>query len=65
MLIQEIVTVKNMKLKHIYSSNNKYIKQIETNNLYNEVYDTLKANFSYTETDQDIVLEDEIDVPQN
>lgn len=60
MLIQEIVTINNRQLKHTYSSNNKQIRQIETNTIYDEVYDSLKRNYNYEETDLDIV----IDVPQ-
>lgn len=57
MIIQEIVTLEHTQLKHTYSSNNKYIKQIETGALYSEAYDTLKRNFNYIETEQDIVDE--------
>lgn len=57
MIIQEIVTLEHAQLKHTYSSNNKYIKQVETGALYSEAYDTLKRNFNYIETDQDIVDE--------
>ena len=52
MIIQEIVTINNRNLKHTYSSDNKYIKQIETDVIYTQVYDTLKRNYTYIETEQ-------------
>ena len=61
MLIQEIVTINNKKLKHSYSSENKYIKQVETDAIYIEAYDSMIRNFHYVETDKII----EIDVPQS
>ena len=54
MIIQETVVVNNKQLKHIYSSNKKYIMQVETNLIYDEVYDTFKRNFNYIETNEDI-----------
>lgn len=65
MIIQEIVIVNNKKLKHTYSSDNKYIKQLETGIIYDAVYDTLKRNYNYIETDQEIVPEVENNVPQD
>ena len=65
MIIQEIVIVNNKKLKHTYSSDNKYIKQLETGIIYDAVYDTLKRNYNYIETDQEIVPENENNVPQD
>ena len=59
MIIQEIVNVNNIQLKHTYSSNNKYIKQVETGLIYNETYDTLISNFHYIETDKDIEIYEE------
>ena len=65
MIIQEIVVVKNLQLKHTYSSNNKYIKQVETDIVYSDAYDTLRTNYHYIETDEDIIPEIEPeDVPQ-
>ncbi|MFQ6724424.1 MAG: hypothetical protein ACLRFE_03745 [Clostridia bacterium] len=64
MIIQEIVTVNNLKLKHIYSSDNKMIKQVETNTIYDAVYDTFKRDYHYVETDQEIPDEYKIIVPQ-
>lgn len=54
MIIEEIVTINNRKLRHIYSSNNKYIQQVETNTIYSEAYDTLKSNYHYIETEQEL-----------
>lgn len=54
MIIQEIVVVNNRQLKHTYSSENKYIKQLETGVVYNEAYDTLKSNYNYLELDMEI-----------
>ncbi|MBQ8522228.1 MAG: hypothetical protein IJ458_01020 [Clostridia bacterium] len=65
MITQEIININNLKLKHTYSSTNKYIKQVETNTIYPEVYDTLKRNYHYIETEQEIEKENEIEnVPQ-
>ena len=47
MIIQEIITVHNQQFKHTYSSESKYIKQVETGAIYDEAYDTMKRNFSY------------------
>ena len=54
MIIQEIITVNNRQLKHTYSSENKYIKQLETGVVYNAAYDTLKQNYTYLELDEEI-----------
>ena len=65
MIIQEIVVINTRTLKHTYSSENKYIKQLETGAIYDEAYDTLKYNYNYVELDKEI--EKEIppeDVPQ-
>ena len=58
MLIQELVTVNNRQFTHTYSSDKKFIKQIESGALYNEAFDTLKRNFHYIETDT-LIPEDE------
>jgi len=63
MLIQEIVTINNKQFKHSYSSDKKYIKQIETEALYKDAYDVLIREFHYIETDTEIV-EEEDNVPQ-
>ena len=59
MIIQEIVTLHNTQFKHTYSSELKYIKQIETGAIYNEAYDMISRNFNYIETDT-LINEDEI-----
>lgn len=64
MLIQEIVTINNKNFKHSYSSNNKYIKQDETGALYKDAYDVLIRDFHYTETDKEIVDDEDDNVPQ-
>ena len=60
MIIQEIVIVNNNQFKHTYSSENKYIKQIETGAIYNEAFDTLRREFNYIETETDLLTEDAI-----
>ncbi len=64
MIIEEVVTIKDIKLKHIYSSENKNIKQIETGIIYDQVYDTFKRNYHYVETDEKLDTDDIPDVPQ-
>lgn len=61
MIIQELVTHNNKVLRHTYSSEKKYIKQIETDAIYDEAFDTLKRDYHYIETDEII----KIDVPQD
>jgi len=51
MIIQEIVIINNRKLKRTYSSDLKYIKQVETGAILDEAYDVLTRNFTYIETD--------------
>ena len=57
MIIQEIIEINNIKLKHTFSSLNKYIKQLETNIVYDEVYDVLERDFTYVEL-EDLIEED-------
>ena len=59
MLIQEIVNINNKTFKHTYSSDSKYIKQLETGVLYDHAYDLMQRNFNYIETDS-IIPADEI-----
>ena len=61
MIIQELVTSNNQVLRHTYSSENKYIKQVETDAVYDEAFDTLKRDYHYIETDELI----KNDVPQD
>ena len=58
MIVQEIVTLHNKQFKHTFSSNKKYIKQVETGAIYSEAYDVLQRNFNYIETETDISEED-------
>ena len=58
MIIQEIVVINNKKFKHTYSSESKYIKQVETDAIYNEAYDVPQRNFTYIETETPIAPED-------
>ena len=51
MLIQEIVTINNRKFRRTYSSDLKYIQQVETGALFDEAYDIMTTNFTYIETD--------------
>lgn len=62
MIIQETVIIDNKKFKHTYSSDLKYIKQLETGAIYNEAYDVMLRNFTYIETDTLIAQED---LPRN
>ena len=59
MLKQEKTIINNKELLHTYSDNNKYILQVETNVKYNEAYDVISCKYSYKETEEDIVIEEE------
>ncbi len=58
MIKQEKVKIENRELLHTYSDNNKYILQVETNNIYNEAYDVIPCKYTYTETEEEIVIEE-------
>ena len=58
MLKQEKITINNKALLHTYSDNNKYILQVETNVEYNEAYDVIPCKYTYTETEEEIVIEE-------
>ena len=51
MIIQEIITIDNKEFTHTYSSDNKFIKQVETGAIYDQAFDTQKRHFNYIETD--------------
>lgn len=51
MLIQEVITINDIQLKHTYSSSNKYIKQVETGAIYDQAYDLPSRDFTYIETE--------------
>ncbi len=54
MIIQETVILHDQQFTHTFSSERKFIRQVETDAIYDEAYDTLKRNFTYVETDQSI-----------
>ena len=58
MIKQEKVTINNKELLHTYSDNNKYILQVETNVEYKEAYDVIPCKYTYTETEEEIVIEE-------
>ena len=58
MLKQEKIIINNKELLHTYSDNNKYILQVETNVEYNEAYDVIPCKYTYTETEEEIVIEE-------
>ena len=57
MLKQEKTIINNKELLHTYSDNNKYILQVETNVKYNEAYDIIPCKYTYKETKEEIVVE--------
>ena len=59
MLKQEKTIINNTELLHTYSDNNKYILQIETNVKYDEAYDIIPCKYTYKETKEEIVIEEE------
>ena len=59
MLKQEKITINNKELLHTYSDNNKYILQVETNVKYDEAYDVIPCEYTYKETKEEIVIEEE------
>ena len=58
MIKQEKVKIENRELLHTYSDNNKYILQVETSDIYNEAYDVIPCRYTYTETEEEIVIEE-------
>ena len=58
MIKQEIVIINNKEFKHTYSKNNMYILQNETNTKYSEAYDVLPLRYTYKETNEVIVDEE-------
>ena len=59
MLKQEKTIINNKELLHTYSDNNKYILQVETNVKYDEAYDVIPCKYTYKETNEEIVVEEE------
>ena len=58
MIKQEKVKIENRELLHTYSDNNKYILQVETSNIYDEAYDVIPCKYTYTETEEEIIKEE-------
>ena len=58
MLKQEKTIINNKELLHTYSDSNKYILQVETNVKYNEAYDAIPCKYTYTETEEEIIKEE-------
>ena len=59
MLKQEKIIINNRELLHTYSDSNMYILQVETNVKYNEAYDIIPCKYTYKETEEEIVIEEE------
>ena len=64
MLKQEKITINNKELLHTYSDSNKYILQVETNVKYNETYDIIPCKYTYKETKEEIVVEQQAERSQ-
>ena len=58
MIKQEKITINNKELLHTYSDTKHYILQVETNVKYNEAYDIIPCKYTYTETEEEIVIEE-------
>ena len=58
MIKQEKVKIESRELLHTYSDSNKYILQVETNVKYDEAYDVIHCKYTYTETEEEIVIEE-------
>lgn len=54
MIVEEILTINDQECKLTYSNNNKYIKQLETDKIFDSALDRLTSNFSYEETEIDL-----------
>ena len=59
MIKQERVKIGDRELLHTYSDSNKYILQVETSNIYNEAYDVIPCKYTYTETEEEIIIKEE------
>lgn len=62
MIIQELVAIGGLTLRHTYSTDGKYIKQVETNAIYDEAFDVLERQFTYEELNTAIPKETEPEV---
>lgn len=54
MIKQEIVTMNGKEFVKTYSDSGFYIKQLQTNALYDIAYDVLPLRFTYIETNEPI-----------
>ena len=59
MIKQEKITINNKEFLHTYSDTKHYILQVETNVKYNEAYDIIPCKYTYKETNEEIVVEEE------
>ena len=59
MLKQEKIIINNKELLHTYSDSNKCILQVETKAKYSEAYDVIPCKYTYKETEEEIVIEEE------
>lgn len=59
MIKQEKVKIGEREFLHTYSDKKFYILQVETNNIYDEAYDIIPCKYTYTETEEEIVIEEE------
>ena len=59
MIKQERVKIGDRELLHTYSDSNKYILQVKTSNIYNEAYDVIPCKYTYTETEEEIIIKEE------
>lgn len=59
MIKQETVTINGREFIHTYSDSNKYIMQKETGYKYDEAYDVIPLRYTYEETNEEIVTEEE------
>ena len=59
MIKQEKVRIGEREFLHTYSDKKFYILQVETNNIYDEAYDIIPCKYTYTETEEEIVIEEE------
>lgn len=64
MIIQEIKNINGRDFKLTYSDNNKKIRQIETGEIYIDALDTLNSNYSYEETNEIAIKEQESFLPK-
>ena len=54
MLIKDTITVNGKEFVRHQSDSNKYIRQVETDNLYTLAVDVIPCRYIYEETDKDI-----------